>query len=92
MPIIKIDPIEIKTSNGNTAIITGINPASTDSLVGYVPLTNGEQPKIRWDLKGTARDNDGSFNLRLNEFDADEFDELKQTAINVMLPHIKQFL
>lgn len=92
MPIIKIDPIEITTSSGHKATITGINPASTDALVGYVPLPSGEQPNVSWDLKGTARDNDGSFNLQLSGFAADEFEELKETAKHFMLPHVKQFL
>lgn len=92
MPIIKIDPIEIKVHNGHKAIITGINPASTDTLVGYVALTTGEQPEISWDLHGRAKGHETSFNLNLNEFDEAEYEELEQTALHVMLPHVKSKL
>ncbi|WP_147303863.1 hypothetical protein [Pseudomonas qingdaonensis] len=89
MPIFKIDPIEIKVSNGHTAIITGINPASTDTLVGYVLLTNGENPEISWDLNGRARGHETSFNLNLEQVDGGVFDELEQSALHLMLPHVK---
>jgi hypothetical protein len=92
MPIIPIKPIEIKVSNGHTAIINGIDPASTDTLVGYVPLVGGEQPEISWDLNGRARGHETSFNLRLDQVDEAVFGELKDTALHLMLPYVKEKL
>ncbi|MBK5400453.1 hypothetical protein JFU47_27675 [Pseudomonas sp. TH39(2020)] len=92
MPIIPIEPIEVTTSKGYKAVLTGINPASTDTIVGKVQLPDGKEATVRWDLSGLARDNDGSFNIRMNDDESGELDELKETAKHFMLPHVKKFL
>ncbi|MFJ2709758.1 hypothetical protein ACIOZM_02585 [Pseudomonas sp. NPDC087346] len=92
MPIIPIETIEVTTSKGYKAQLTGINPASTDTIVGRVQLPNGKEATARWDLNGLARDNDGSFNISLNDDESGELDELRETAKHLMLPHVAKFL
>lgn len=92
MPVIKIDPISMKVANGHTALITGINPGSTDPIIGHVPLITGETFEGKWDLGGTARDNDGSMNLVISSIDEDEWGDLVTYVKSQLLPSVQRVL
>ena len=92
MPVIKIDPIKVKVANGHTATLTGINPGSTDPIIGHVALTTGETFQGRWDLGGLARDNDGSMNLVITSLDDTEWADLVDYAKSQLLPSIRQLI
>jgi hypothetical protein len=92
MPIVKILPIEFRTENGNQGSITGINPSSIDPLVGHVSLVTGETYEGKWDLRGQARDNDGSMNIKTREMDEDEWRDLVEYAKSQLTPSVLQVL
>lgn len=92
MPIISIEPIEIRTQNGHQGFITGINPSSTDLLVGRVALVNGETFMGRWDVSGLARDNDGSMNIKIKEMDDIEWRDLIEYAKSQLVPSVREIL
>lgn len=92
MPIITIEAISVTTAKGHKATLTGVNPNSTDALVGTVEVADGRKFDVRWDTKGTARDNDGSFNLVMSDDESGELADLREYAIHSMVPSAKQFL
>lgn len=92
MSTVKIETVELKINSGETAYITGIYTSSTECLVGYVHFPSGEPRQLSWDILGRARDLDSSFNLSPQSRETEEFDELKQTALHLVLPRIKNQL
>ena len=74
MATIKIEPIEIKTVDGYTARITGINTGTTDCFAGEVDTKHGTI-KVNWDDNGIARDSDPGCNIRSSDPDFQEAKE-----------------
>ncbi len=69
MPILVIEPISVTTHGGFSAKVTGINPESSDCLVGTVVYGDGSAGNIRWSLSGAARDHTHDFNIDTNSND-----------------------
>lgn len=88
MAVISIQAVQATTVSGLNARITGINPTSTDFLVGEVDTPTGVQG-AHWDKSGLARDNDGSFNIR---YDTDDLEDLLETALNQLTPAVLQMI
>ncbi|GAB1106498.1 MAG: hypothetical protein Sw2PiMacB_08020 [Shewanella algae] len=59
-------PLSVKTRNGNVATIDEIDVDSVDCFIGSVSV-NGTVYDAMWNQNGTARDNDGSFNINWNQ-------------------------
>lgn len=68
MTYLKIEPVELKTVGGFAAEIYGIDPASTDCLVGRIKEKNGGTAS--WNINGTCRDHstDCNFDVSIDEF------------------------
>ena len=58
-------PVSVTTQNGYVATINKIDVDSVDCFIGSVSV-NGTVYNAMWDQNGTARDNDGSFNIDWN--------------------------
>lgn len=87
MPVIKIEPIELKTQSGHIAIITGIDPIRSSPLCGYVNLPTGDQHQSRWGLKGVA--SDSHLSLTNEAMQSWEFETLVEAAIHLMPPRVR---
>ncbi|EHD2281285.1 glycoside hydrolase family 92 protein [Vibrio cholerae] len=59
-------PVSVTTQNGYVATINTIDVDSVDCFIGSVSV-NGTVYNAMWDKNGTARDNDGSFNIDWNQ-------------------------
>ncbi|HHM8950281.1 TPA: hypothetical protein ACXLB5_000887 [Pseudomonas aeruginosa] len=92
VPIIKIETVKLKIVSGDAAYITGIDTTSTDCLEGYVHFLSGEQVQVFWDTEGNARGHDHSFRLSAESKDSAEFDALKESALHLVVPRIKNQL
>ena len=64
-------PIKLKTTGGHDAIITNIDPNSSDCLEGTI---NGKS--VMWNVTGMCRDNSMEYNFNCN---TDIFQNIKET-------------
>lgn len=75
MAHLKIEPVRLKTSGGYDVEIYGIDPASSDCLIGEIKTQYGGP--AMWDIHGRCRDHDVVCNLDVR---SDEFVELERLA------------
>lgn len=80
MAAILIQPVDIKTKGGYDATLTGIDPVSSDCLVGTILTPGAGKVTAKWDLGGLCRDKDDSCNLNMND---DDLHDLKETAKHI---------
>ncbi|WP_449287855.1 hypothetical protein [Marinobacter salarius] len=68
MAHLKIESIQLKTTGGYDAEIYGIDPASSDCLIGELKTQYGGTAS--WDIHGRCRDHntDCNFDTRTDEF------------------------
>lgn len=91
MAVILIEsPISAVTSAGYKVIVIGINPTSTDCIVGKFIDKNGTEHKVMWDLSGIARDHKSEWNINLKTDDT--LMDLRETAISCLSDDVKRFL
>ncbi|WP_147642901.1 hypothetical protein [Morganella morganii] len=90
MATIKLaDVVSTTTASGDKADISGINPTSTDFLVGVV-FSGGRGYPAMWDQYGTIRDNSNSWNIDISS--SDELTDLRDTGLSLLSESIKKFL
>lgn len=77
MAVLEIHPVQTVTSGGFNAVITGIDPANTDCIVGVVDTPGQGSINVRWNLGGLCRDTDGSCNLDMRK---NETADVRETA------------
>ncbi|MDF2797017.1 MAG: hypothetical protein K0S85_4770 [Pseudomonas orientalis] len=92
MPIVMIEPVKIPTRSGREALITGINPAGTDALVGCVVLSDGEEIAVQWDLDGRAQNKEEPLNLVVSGISEEDWKDLREYTEQQLLPRIKEVL
>ena len=74
MAIIKIEPIETTTAGGIKATLSGIDPTSSDCIIGT--LGREHRSSARWDIYGICRDNPQDCNFDIHN---DDFQDIAQT-------------
>ena len=74
MATIKIEPIEITTAGGIKVTVSGIDPTSSDCIIGT--LDRQHLPSARWDMFGVCRDNSPDCNFDIHN---DDFLDIVQT-------------
>jgi len=73
MPIIIVDPFELRTEGGYKARITGIDKDDSDCLIGEVATPGAGTIHVRWNIYGTARDSDNKCNLNSSSVEFKKF-------------------
>lgn len=81
MAYLTISPIEITTVGGYPGEILGIDPASSDCLVGRLNTTHGGPAS--WDIRGQCRDQSNECNIDLS---SEGFVEAERLALALVKP------
>ena len=80
MTYLRIEPVELVTTGGYAAEIYGIDPASSDCLIGKINTEYGGT--AMWDLNGTCRDNSAECNLNTSSDEFVELDRIARALVN----------
>lgn len=75
MTYLAIDPVKLTTVGGYPAEIYGIDPASSDCLIGKLDTPHGG--KAMWNIRGMCRDHSTECNFNVN---TDDFAEVERVA------------